>query len=79
MKKTATNCRAQGSMGINRNASTNLKKSKNSEMVVADFFYAWGEILAHKLESFIENEAAIPNKMEWLNCDSVEDFLIEGK
>ena len=80
MKLNATNCRSQqGSITNTRNAQCNLKKNKNVPSAIADGYYAWGEILANKLECLIENQNfKAANRKELLDYATIDTFINEG-
>jgi hypothetical protein len=75
-----TNCRPQQDSIINtRNIPSNLKKNRNFQTTVADGFYAWGEILANKLECLIENQSSkAKNGKEFIDYATVDSFINDG-
>ena len=71
-----SNCTTLGSVINNRSTICNNKKSKVYQMVLTDIF-AWGQILANKLEDLVEIETEA-NKNFYLHVPN-ENFIFESK
>jgi hypothetical protein len=67
-------CRQYGSLA-SKNVPNTTKKNRTYQLVAANMFSAWGEVLANKFEIILAQNKTIEEENEW----SVEDFFDDGK